>query len=293
MNLGVDLGNYSVKTSERLNFKSLVMRDNGLGDSMNTIKINNEEFILGQGEYDNEYRKFNKRNLEKLLFGSIAMSTNKNEVRVVCGLPISQFQADREKMKEKILSYGSKEVFYKSVTRKINIVDAMVLPEGIGAIDSREFDGVIMDLGGRTTDIFRVCITRGQVKIQNGFSEPVGTLNLYSDFIKSINSNFGLNLKSNEAERIIKNGLKINGKSVDISKYLGTFKDYVEMIIDKLKVEFPIATLDIKAVGGGAVMLGQNIKNKIKHVELLEPNESIFINANYFKKQANKKWGDK
>ncbi|MGL4741675.1 MAG: hypothetical protein ACRC41_12835 [Sarcina sp.] len=287
MILGSDIGSYAVKTSEKKSFLSLVQRDNGLGFNDGVIEINGESFLVGQGEYDNEYRKCRKRNFLTLLYTSIAMSSEDEHNKIIVGLPISQFKRDREELRERILSSREANIIYAGKERKIIIDDADVYCEGLGAVESN-FDGVIVDLGGRTTDIFRVSNVTGKSHIQNPFSEPVGTLNLYSDFIKDINTRYGLNLKANEAERIIKQGLKIKGNKVDISKSLGVFKDYVEMIIDKLKVEYPIDTLDLKLMGGGALILGRNIKKKFNHAEIIQ--DSIFTNAIAYRKVGEKKW---
>lgn len=287
MILGVDVGNYATKTSEHKSFLSLVERDNGLGFNDGVIKIDGESFAIGQGEYDNEYRKSKKRSYLTLLYSAIAQSSEEEHNKIIVGLPISQFKRDKDVLKNKILNNNNVEIFFNGKQRKIIIDDADVYCEGLGAVESN-FDGVIVDLGGRSTDIFRVSNFSGRPHIQNPFSEPVGTLNLYSDFIKDINSRYGLNLKASEAERIIKQGLKINGNKVDISKSLVTFKDYVDMIVDKLKVEYPINTLDLKLIGGGALVLGKNIKKKFNHAEIMD--NSIFINADAYKKVGERKW---
>lgn len=285
MILGLDLGNYSVKTSEEKSFLSSVRRDNGFSTS-DSIIINDEKFILGQGEHDNEYRKCNKKNLSTLIYSAISTSSNDTHNKIVVGLPISQFQADRQILKERILNDDRAVVDFNGKCKEVIIDDVEVYCEGLGAVNN-EFDGVVVDLGGRTTDIFRVNTCNKKRIIENAFSEPVGTLNLYSDFIKLVNAKYSLNLKGNEAERILKRGLKLNGISADIRSCLNIFKDYVEMIENKLKAEYPISTLDLKLLGGGALLLGSNLKNKFAHAQI---DTDIFVNAKVFKKVGEKKW---
>ncbi|HEY8804806.1 MAG TPA: hypothetical protein VIM42_06820 [Clostridium sp.] len=50
----------------------------------------------------------------------------------------------------------------------------------MGSLVGSEFNGIIVDIGGRTTDIALL----ENRKAKKPYSLPIGTLNLYWDFIK-------------------------------------------------------------------------------------------------------------
>ncbi|GIW49221.1 MAG: hypothetical protein KatS3mg079_697 [Caloramator sp.] len=169
------------------------------------------------------------------------------------------------------------------IDKKIIIEDVEVYPEGLGAIES-SFDGIIIDIGGRTTDIAEI----ENMKVKNPFSLPVGTMNLYSDFIKVINDKHSLDLKINDVDRILRNGLKIYGEEKDISFALEVFREYVEKIISELQINYSIKTHDIKLTGGGAVLLAKAFLKRLPNAEIVD--NPFFANAIGFKKVGESIW---
>ncbi|MEW9924102.1 hypothetical protein AB2T57_06540 [Clostridium butyricum] len=127
--------------------------------------------------------------------------------------------------------------------------------------------------------------------MENPFSLPIGTLNLYSNFIKAINNENGLDLSINDATRLLKTGLKVNGNEIDIRNHMIVFKDFVENLINNLKVEYPLSTLDIRLVGGGSIVLAKALLKRLPQAQII--NNSVFANALALGKVGEKLWQKK
>lgn len=282
MILGVDLGNHSTKSSKGINFMSKVAKTDNLLDSSIKLTTDKGTFYMEEGEYNTEYRKLKKENIKEMFLAAVALSTDEITNQIVCGLPLSQYKEDKEAFRELLLKDRMQRISLNGVERKLIFDNVEVYPEGVGALVGKNFNGVIVDIGGRTTDIALI----ENKKVKKPFSLPVGTLNLYSDFIKEINSKHGLDLKSDDAPRIIKDGLKIYGEKKEVS--MDIFKTYVESITSELQVSYSIKTLDVILIGGGALMLYKAFKNRIPNVELVD--NSVFANAQGFKRQGEILW---
>ena len=101
MILGIDLGNYSVKTSERISFCSKVTEQEQFYDT-NKMNINGEVLYVGDGKFDTGWNKAEKDNTLTLLYTAISRSTDDRINKVVLGLPIKQYKKNKDKLKEYI-----------------------------------------------------------------------------------------------------------------------------------------------------------------------------------------------
>lgn len=275
MILGIDLGSNVTKNSKRIIIESKVSKVESLSKS-DVLIIDGTTYFLGEGDYDTTYRKVEKENLMQLLFGSLALTTIDTFNYLACGLPISQYKEDKSELQHKILSNREKYISINNIEKKIVIEDVEVFPEGIAAMDN-EFEGIVVDIGGRTTDTCLIERVNGKRKVVNAQSIPTGVQNLYSDFIKVINNKKGLDLKDKDAERILKNGLRIYGEHVDITFAIDVFKEFVEGLKNKLQIEYSLKTYDLALLGGGGELLYNSIKKRIPNAFLVE--DSFYANA--------------
>lgn len=287
MILGVDIGNYNLNSSTGLSLESKVARSSVLFSNSPTVELFGKKITIGDGEFDTEYRKIKKENYLQMLYTTICLSTEENFNNIVVGLPISQYKTDKDELMNLILQNSEMIGNINNKERKVIIQDVEIYPEGIGAVDSN-FEGILVDIGGRTTDICHVENVNGKKKLINPTSKPIGTLNLYTDFIKSINNTYGLDLKLDDAERVLRRGLKIDGVEVDISNSKMVFADYVDKIVSKLKIEYSANTLDIALLGGGSIILGRSIIKRLPSSYVID--NPIFANANTFKKVGEQLW---
>lgn len=282
MIIGVDLGNYATKTSEGVSFLSKVSKIGNILKNSIELQAHNGTFYIEEGEFDTEYRKVQKQHLKELFIAAVALSADDIENQVVVGLPLSQYKQDKETLKELLTKERIYQITINGINKKIIIEDVEVYPEGLGSVDN--FEGIVIDIGGRTTDIAEI----ENMKVKNPFSLPVGIMNLYSDFIKVINDRYSLDLKTNDVDRILRNGLKIYGEPKDISFALDIFKQYVETIINELQINYSIKTHDIKLTGGGAALLAKAFLRRLPNADIVE--NPLFANAIGFKKVGESIW---
>jgi plasmid segregation protein ParM len=275
MILGYDGGSSMSKNSKGIIIESKVSKVESLNSSDSLI-LDGTKYFLGEGEYDTNYRKIEKLNYLPLLFGSLALTTKDTFNQIAVGLPISQYKEDKESLKNLILTNREKWLTINGEDKHLIIEDVAVFPEGALTV-SDTFEGIVVDIGGRTTDICSIEFRNNKRKILNLLSYPRGTQNLYSDFIKSLNNKEGLDLKDTDIERILKNGLKIYGQPIEINFALEVFKEFIDDLISKLQIEYSLKTYDVSLVGGGAELLYKSIKKRVPNCNLIE--NSLFANA--------------
>ena len=279
MNLGIDLGNDGTKSSQMVNVASKCTTVSNILSS-NQFQTETGTYYMGEGTPDNEYRKVKKTHLKTLFLYIIALSTQDQNIKAVVGLPISQYRQDKDELKSHLLTHRYNVTWLNGTQRKINIEDVDVYPEGL--INSE--DGILLDIGGRTTDIALI----ENKKVNDCFSIAAGTLNLYADFINAINSQYGLDLKPSDADRIIRKGLQINGVETDVTFAQGVFKSFVADLVSQIQVKYPVSTLPITVLGGGGQLLFKSIKNRLPNSTLVD--NPIFANALLFKRVGDAKW---
>lgn len=227
MIIGIDLGNYSTKTSEKVIFASKCTNTSLLGT--NPFTTDSGTFYIGEGSHDTEYRKVKKANIRTLFLYALAQSTVEVNNSVVVGLPISQYKADGGELKQLLLHPRMNTVVLNGSQRKLYIEDIEIYPEGLISTE----DGILVDIGGRTTEVTLV----ENMKVVSSFSLPAGTMNLYSDFVNVVNARYGLDLKQGDAERIIRNGLKVNGVDTDVTFAQEVFRVFVDELVGQLQVK--------------------------------------------------------
>lgn len=287
MIIGVDVGNFNTKSSEGVIFESKVSKVGSLLGSKYNFVLNDEEYKLGEGNFDTEFRKINKKNYLKLLFGALALSNVDNDVQLVLGLPVSQYKADREQLIEKVKEHYYLQGRLNNKEYNLYITNVDVYPEGIASVEDA-FKGIVVDIGGRTTDCTLLNVKNNKRIIEHPVSMPTGTLNLYSDFINAINGKYSLDLKIDDTERLLKGGLKIKGEKKDIKFEKDVFIDFVKDLISKLRVEYSLDTHDICFIGGGSILLEGIIRTLLPYADV--KSDGLMSNANGFKNYGESLW---
>lgn len=283
MKIGVDVGSFAVKTSEMISFESRVSNMSNVLTNDDEFELFGESFYIEEGMADTEYRKVLRGNYIKLLYAAMVKSNAERNVELVLGLPISQFKEDRDRLIEMVCRNSVLKGEVNEEKRDFFIKRVDVYPEGIGAVPGG-FNGIVCDIGGRTTDIALLSQRNGKRKIDLPMSEPMGTIPLYSSFIQAINNKYGLDLKLGDADRLLKSGLKIDGITTDISFAKKVFFNFIEELIAKLQVDYSLRTNDICFTGGGSILLKSIINKKIANAVVTD--NGVFANAIAFKKYA-------
>lgn len=287
MIIGVDIGSFATKTSKMINFESRVSSIGNLVMNDYEFNLNGEKYFIEEGTNETEYRKVLRNNYMKLLYSALVLSKCDRNIELVLGLPISQYREDKDRLIEMICRNsilrgevnGNKEDYF------IKKVD--VYPEGVGAV-SGGFTGIVVDIGGRTTDTCLITQHDNKRKIDIPGSEPCGTIGLYSNFIAVINSKYGLDLKLSDTERLLRNGLKIDGKPTDIIFAKQIFFNFIDDLINKLQVDYSLKTNDIMFTGGGSLLLEGIIKKRLPAATIAK--NGVFANALAFERFGEEIW---
>lgn len=284
---GIDIGNSLVKDESGYSFPAKISHIENIMGSKYSCILNNETYYLGEGEFDTTYRKVKKENYIKMLFGILAVSRAPRELQIMLGLPISQYKEDKHKLQELIREHFIIQGSFNKIYREYIIQDVEVYPEGVASLPNN-YEGILVDIGGRTTDVCMVTNVNSRLKIEKPYSMAEGTLKLYSDFINIINSKKGLDLSFDDADRILRNGLTIKGERQDINFAINVFKEYLEQLITKLNIQYSLDTNNITFTGGGSLLLSNPIKNRIPYATIMQ--DALFSNARGFYRKGCKLW---
>ena len=292
MKLGVDIGNYQVKTSEGIIFDSRVTNKVEFGSKAPKIEINGSVYYLGEGTLEIEARKFDKENFIPLLLGAICESTNETTIDLAVGLPIIQFKNKdlRLELKSKIEDFNNIKVVYKGITRMINIRSLEVFPEGIsgylyarkqGLLDEvGSRDAVLVDIGGKTTDISLVQKTTAK----QSTSVNVGTIDIYYAIAEALKEKYyDANIEVEKIQDYLDKGFYYKGEKQNIKFAIDNSKYLFKKIYDELKINYPINVEAVIIMGGGAKILGSAFRKNIPGLIILDEERDIFANANGYK----------
>ena len=279
--LGVDVGNATTVTNTGVIIDSKTSKIKPI-TSCNKLEMDNEVVYIGEGEYDTTYRKLDKDTYLQLLYTAIALSTKSRTVsnQIVLGLPLSQYNEDREALIQKILSNNDKWININDTERHIIIDDVEVFPEGVFTVDD-DYQGIVIDIGGRTTDCALIEVVRGKKKILDPISIPTGTINLCDKFIDSLNMELGLDLKLRDAERILESGLILDGTKVNIDFAKRFIEEYSENLYRQLQLKYSLKTNIVTLTGGGADLVYNHLESKLGQ-GLIKQRDSIKANAKNF-----------
>lgn len=289
MILGVDLGNWNVKTSEGDVFSSrYTVVENILGATGDVLEYEGIKYYIKEGKLENNYDKANKETNIILFLYSLALQKD-NYFKVVVGLPALAYKTNREVFKDRLLSNKIQDVYINGKQKKIIIEDLIVFPEGAGAYFSqtiRKKNQVIVDVGGGTTNI--VSFKNG--KLDNCTTIGNGMMQLYNKVRDYLNSTYILKLELEDIELIMREGLRVDGEEISFSFIKQIIDNFVNDLMNELR-NFPIRTSKVLLVGGGSKLLRKALINKISGLEVME--DYLFANAKGFKSVGVAKWKER
>jgi plasmid segregation protein ParM len=287
MKRGIDVGNYSLKEFPNTNIKSLVATEKNILGSKYCLEYDNMTYYISEGSFETELNKSAKNNFIPLLLTGILMNSSDTFQQVVCGLPINQYKNNKDNLIDMVLKDKVRHIRFNGENRKIVITDFNVYPEGVGAYYSLNTndDVIIVDLGGRTTDIAYIV----DKKLNLSSTVAVGTLNIYKDIADKLNSLYSLDLDIPAAEKILDRGyLELDGTRIDLSFVVDIFKKNFMKINDDLVMKFPVRTEKIILVGGGYKLFQKAFKNRYENSYVSD--NPIFANSIGFRKVAEMLW---
>lgn len=287
MKRGIDVGNYSLKEYPNTNIKSLVTTEKNILGSKLSLEYDNKIYYIEEGKFETELNKSRKENFFPLLFTAIVLNSSDIFQQIVCGLPINQYKANKSILIDMVLSSQIRNLKFNGEERRIIISDFAVYPEGVGAyysLDTKD-DVIIIDLGGRTTDIAYIV----DKKLKLSSTVAVGTLNIYKDIVDTLNSLYSLDLDIQMAEKILNKGyFEVDGIKTNLGFITEILKKNFMKINDDLVLKFPCRTEKIVLVGGGYKLFEKAFKNRYKNCYVA--NNPIYANAIGFRKVADLLW---
>ena len=292
MKIGIDIGNYQIKTSENIIFDSKVTTEKFFGTDADKLTLSNKTYYLGEGNLEIEARKFDKENFLPLLLGAICKSTDADTIDLALGLPIIQFK-DKETRTELInmLQGNSYKVVYNNIPSTKFIRSVQVFPEGIsgylylknqGLLNAVGYrDAVLIDVGGKTTDIALIKNNKATLPTSVG----VGTIDIYYSIAKALRERYyDAKIDVEKIQDYLDKGFYYKGEKQDITFAINTTKVLFKQIYDELKINYSIETEAVVVMGGGAKILGSAFKKNIPGIIIMENiDRDIFSNAKGYK----------
>ena len=292
MKIGIDIGNYQIKTSENIIFDSKVTTEKFFGTDADKLTLSNKTYYLGEGNLEIEARKFDKENFLPLLLGAICKSTDADTIDLALGLPIIQFK-DKETRTELInmLQGNSYKVVYNNISSTKFIRSVQVFPEGIsgylylknqGLLNAVGYrDAILIDVGGKTTDIALIKNNKATLPT----SVNVGTIDIYYSIAKALRERYyDAKIDVEKIQDYLDKGFYYKGEKQDITFAINTTKVLFKQIYDELKINYSIETEAVVVIGGGAKILGSAFKKNIPGIIIMENiDRDVFSNAKGYK----------
>lgn len=285
---GLDLGNATCSSSDGILFESKIS-DVEPPNKCHKLVIDNKTYWLGEGEYDTKYRKIDKENYINFLYGTLALSTDTVFNKIVLGLPLSQYSEDKAVLINLVLKNNKKDIIIDGIKKPLVIEDVEVYPEGVVTLVDT-WDGLVVDIGGRTTDCAMVITQNNRRKIINPVSLPLGTINFESEVVKKLNNKYSLDLQPQDAARILKNGLLLDGEVIKDELIENMYKQFVDKLLSRLQVEYSLRTNYTSLTGGGAITFGEEIKKQLGEKSVYIQENSIFANSQAFGELGESIW---
>lgn len=282
--LGIDIGYAYTKTSSSIIAPSRTTMSEPLLGGVPSITFRGKQYFIGIGNACFEINKTNDDLTRILMLYAICASTKDERVKVVTGLPVGQYKAQRDSLRSTLLDLSPATVILNTDARIVGIDDVMIYPQGLLPIYG---DYISIDIGGRTVEIIQV--ENNQVTFAKTIFE--GMFVLYGRIVDKLNSIYATQLRDDYAERILMTGFLIDGVQQDISFLTPILAEYVDTIVDEVKKSTPCNITKVMLTGGGAQPLFAAIKRRLPNVRLVE--NSQFSNAMMFKKVGMSKWQTK
>lgn len=273
---GLDIGNSTLVNNKGLILDAKITTIEPIKSS-NKITIDGKTGWLGHGYHDTTFIKKDKEQYINMLYGLLALSTKTVHNYLGIGLPLTQWKTDRDILKDIILMNNKKIISVNDeVERVIVIDDVEVFPEGIITLKDEE-EGIIIDLGGGTTDCGMVVNEHGKRKVVNPITIPRGTIKLFDEFANDLVLK-GLNADIEDAERILTRGYLYKENDLKFDAY----EEFVETLINKLQLNYNLKLYPISITGGGGELLYNALKKRLTDSTLTLQKDAITANARNF-----------
>lgn len=277
----VDLGNYNIKLTGEVKFISPYIVYDGIdGAEKNIIEIKGVKYAMEfESDFDAEFNKVNKDYIPNLLWALDKYEVkDQDNLRLFLQLPINNL-GQAEKLKKDL--EGKDFTFTTTETKTIHIEEVVVIGEGIAAVymlpaEIRQSDFVLIDIGGRTTNVTEYKNGRKQ----DGDTINLGTINFYDNIKVRFNNENGENVETYQVEHYIK-------KQV-IPQYSDIEDKFIDTLINRIKNKFNLGLgKKIIFTGGGSITLRLALERFNR--EFMFMDNAVYANINGAEKVARAK----
>lgn len=273
----IDIGNsvFKVGVDDKLKqFPSKIKEiDINTMDFTEAIVYDNKCCAISQGDYVHDNFKATKIGLEQFILYAISTITDEVEVNLMLNLPVNQI-ANKELLKDR-LQDKEYEFTVNSPLNGINKEAKIIKINKVGVVaesmasyfsldDERITDFiVVLDLGSKTIN-YATYTEIGVFDIPKSGTLDFGVHDLYEDIIAHYKTEHHKTYTISDIDaRVRANRIKIPNEIKN---------DFIEKIKNGLKSKgfYDFDDYSIKACGGGAIILGEEIINSFAEAEILE-----------------------
>lgn len=295
MILGLDNGYYYTKTSEKVMFKSSFEEGQEIDINKDSIEIrlDNKDYVIGskKGQFVADGNKVDSKVTELCTLTAIAKSFPNERViecNLVAGLPVAYYSTQKEDFKNKLVSYGMRNIFTKTGEKQykeqtIRITDVEVFPQSVGVVfmNAKNYKNettLVIDIGGGTID---VSYFEG-LKMVDKATYDEGMLVLYTKLSQKSNSEYETKFKPYDMDKIIQNETMQTGQGkINTSVFDVLIDKHVNDVMTEIKRQFKYNSVNnTLLIGGGSIRLEDRLKKHIKDAILVD--NAQFVNADAF-----------
>ena len=263
----IDLGNYNTKgqvDGEDFQFISTFEEYDAADTSEKTVlEYKDKAFRMEyEKDFDGEYNKAQKDYMPNLLWGLDKSGVKDGEhVRLILGLPINSL-GQSDKIKGDLI--GKSFTFKTTEEKTIHNEDVVIVGEGISSYymlpkEERAKDVIIIDIGGRTTNV----VEYKNKRIVNKDTFPAGTIDFYNRVKAKFNNEHGQNVETHEVRHYIQTGV--------IPVYEELEDEFIKELMNKMKNSFNLGLGKlIVFTGGGSIDFRRAIEGYNKNYMFLE-----------------------
>ena len=258
MKKGLDVGYRATKDNEGRIFLSAYSYYDKTILGSKCLTIDGKDYYVGRGMQNSDMNKTNSEMNKVCTFYNLCLSGG-GVFQLCVGLPVAQYQKQKQALKESILEYNHCKIEYNRVPISFMIKDVYVVMQGVASLyvdPSLIGDFIVIDIGGWTVDTSLVRLGSTESSLETHDTWYKGIRTLHSSVIEKVNNEFELTLEPDYAEEILKNGYAIvDGKKEPVDFLKPFLQTYVNEMIDEIKLKYPWRSTNIVLVGGGALLM--------------------------------------
>lgn len=315
MQIGIDVGTYSIKCSEgeEYTFEARFLLDEtymdledsvpNKGRKVDKVVFEGKNYLVGEGTFDLKEEKAKRKHFMLSIATMLAKVCNGDDhnIDLSVGLPIGNYKHEKDELKEFIMKNNEISIqLNDDEEQHFTIKNVVVVPEGVGVFLSLQKDFIklirgrkilMLDIGGRTLD---ACIIDENCKVSKVASRNLGMMFLYNKAMNQLRDAYPQSeIKVEQMPRIFKEKSFFYGKQMKDIEFdpVPFYEILAEEIMSFVELQYPEYNSYITIIaGGGAKDVGSYVQKSIPKSII---KEEVTNNAVGFKNRLIKLLGGK